>query len=268
MNKLKTSCKVLPKKKKIYKIPDPALAYPLSYTPSIKILSQANTGRSTVPTRDSQSHASSPHIAREDFRFFQSSPFPKDSIKIETLLKHSVKHFKRQKLELAKIKEFAEKWKKTRKKKIQDFNQLTRIENKAKSTSKSSRAKTAWESPEHRDRPSETLQLPSKQTNSTERRANIGLEFYNLKSPRNTTPKNLQKTKKVVKKNLIEVQSKKKITDFIKKKRKQRLKEEKKIRENEEENELKRLAQLIKVERAAKEILKKKKKKSRKNWKK
>lgn len=68
MNKLKTSCKELPKKKKIYKILDPALAYPLSYTPSIKILSQANTGRSTVPTRDSQSHASSPHIAREDFR--------------------------------------------------------------------------------------------------------------------------------------------------------------------------------------------------------
>ena len=258
MNKCKTSCKELLKKKKIYKVPDLALAYPLSYTPSIKILSQVNTGRSTVPTRETQSYASSPHTAREDFRSFQTSPFPKDGIKIDNLLRHSLKRFKSQKLELAKIKEFAEKWKKSRKKKIQDYNQLTRSENKLKPSSKPSRAKTAWESPDHKDRPSETPQALSKATMPIDRRANIGLEFYNLKSPRNTTPKNLQETKKVQKKNLVEAQNKKKIADFIKKKRKQRLKEEKKIKENEEELEIKRLAQLMKVERAAKKNLKKK----------
>ena len=259
MNKCKTSCKELLKKKKIYKVPDLALAYPLSYTPSIKILSQANTGRSTVPTRETQSYASSPHTAREDFRSFQTSPFPKDGIKIDNLLKHSLKRFKSQKLELAKIKEFAEKWKKSRKKKIQDYNQLTRSENKVKNSSKPSRAKTAWESPDHKDRPSETPQVSSKPGLSTDRRANIGLEFYNLKSPRNTTPKNLQETKKVQKKNQVEAHNKKQIADFIRKKRKQRLKEEKLIKENEEELEIKRLAQLMKVERAAKKNLKKKK---------
>jgi hypothetical protein len=262
MNKCKSSLKDLVKKKKIYKVPD----IPLSCTPSIKILNQATTGRSTAPTRDSQSYASSPHTARDDLRSFQASPFSKD-VKINTLLKESLKRFKSQKLELAKIKEFAEKWKKSRKKKLQDFNQVTRSENKVKSNSKTTRARTAWESP---DRPLETPQMISRQSGPLDRRANIGLEFYNLRSPRNTTPKNLQEARKSAKKKESQPFFKKdedvrpqglkrKIADFMKKKRKERIKNQKKVKEFEEENEIKRLAQLMKVERAAKLMVKKKK---------
>ena len=257
MHKPKNPFKSIQKKKRPSKVPILLYPEPFSSTPSLKILTQPSTGRSAAMTRDTHSHTSSPNTAREDFRSIQPSPSLRDSLKIDDLLKYSLKRFKSEKLELAKIKEFAELWKNKRKKKIQEYNLNTRIENKGKTSWKGLRPKTAWESPTAKDRSLQTPQVLSKHTATTsiERRANIGLEHYQLKSPRNTTPKNLQVAKKAPKDDNKE-KSKKKIADFIKKKRKERKKNLKKTKEQEEENEIKRLAELMKLERITKKLMK------------
>lgn len=261
MHKSKNPFKTIQKKKKLLKVPNLQYAEPYSSTPSLKILTQPSTGRSAAITRDTQSHTSSPNTAREDFRSIQPSPSLKDSLKIDNLLQYSLKRFKSEKLELAKIKEFAEIWKNKRKKKIQEYNLNTRIENKCKTSWKELRPKTAWESPTAKERSLQTPQVLTKHTATTsiERRANIGLEHYQLKSPRNTTPKNLQVAKKPRKEDKKE-ESKKKIAEFIKKKRKERQKKLKKTKEQEEENEIKRLAELMKLERITKQLMKPQKK--------
>lgn len=261
MPKSKILLKDPQKKKKSHKVPILHSIEAFSSTPSLKILTQPSTGRSAALTRDTQSQASSPNTIREELRSGQLSPSSRDSLKIENLLKYSLKRFKNEKLELAKIKEFTELWKNKRKKKIQDYNLNTRIENKCKSFFKGLRPKTAWESPTAKERTLQTPQVLSKHTatSSLERRANIGLEYYQLKSPRNTTPKNLQIAKKSIKPEKP-VESKKKITEFIKKKRKERLKKLKKSKELEEENEIKRLAELMKLERKTKQLMKPQKK--------
>ncbi|OMJ90688.1 hypothetical protein SteCoe_6860 [Stentor coeruleus] len=230
-----------------------------SLTPTLTFLNQPLSLRSGTITRETQSYASSPQNKPSDFKLIYTSPTPKEQKDIDDLMKKTLKKFKNQKLELEKIKETARTWKESRKKKLEEYNVQTRNENKFKFKREAFRPKTAWGSPEIKDviYDRKKVCLRHSGCSSTERRAAIGLEFYNLKSPRNSTPRILQGNP-IQKPKPVEV--KKGLEDFIKKKRKERKKLALLEKEKEEEFEFKRLSQLIKIERIAKKALKKGKK--------
>lgn len=254
----------LPKKSKAsFKASTPQISLKIntnSLTPTLKFLNQPLTLRSGAITRETQSYASSPHHRAEELKSFRPSPSPKERLEIDDLLKKSLRKFKSQKHELEKIKETARSWKESRKRKMEEYNVQTRNENKLKFKYEAFRPKTAWGSPEIKDSIPDHRHTRQRHSgcSSTERRAGIGLEFYNLKSPRNCTPKILQETPSTKPK---PVEEKKDLEEFIKKKRKERQKIIKLEKDKQEEFEFKRMSQLIQIDRIAKKALKKKSKK-------
>lgn len=211
---------------------------------------------SGIINRKTQSYASSPHYLSDFLKSSQSSPLLKESPEVEKLVKSSLKRFKSEKAELERIKEIALSFKSTRQKKLKSYNLQTRLGNKMRVKIK--RPNTVWVSPESKEFWNEAKKnKPRHPLSSVERRANIGLEHFNLKSPRNHTPKDVKDEKKI---NNVEGNRKKGIEDFIKKKKKERIEEERKKKIMQHENELKRMKMLEKVEKKAKCALRKKKK--------
>ena len=241
-----------------------------SRTPTLKVINHPINIQSGFNSRETQSYVNSPQHRVEEVKSIRQSPTYKEKLEIQGLLKDSLKKFIFEKQELEKIKEIANTWKESRKKKLQEYNAQTRNENKLKFKCEAFRPRSAWGSPEIKEPSRDSKHVCSKYSacTSVERRANIGLEYYNLKSPRNSTPKilvenissnakpnceeNVEKPKKQ--------EEKKEIIEFIQKKRKERKKTQKKLKEKEEEEEFKRISQLVKVDRVAKKILKKVKK--------
>lgn len=263
MNKLTNLGQPLPRKpKQITKTSQISLKINLnSRTPTLKIISNPINLQSFPILRETQSYASSPQHLIEEFKSIRPSPTPKEKCEIEALVKGSLKKFKSEKQELEKIKEIAKNWKETRKKKLEEYNVQTRIENKCKFKCETFRPRSAWGSPELKEPFYEEKHVCVRNSGLTleKRRANIGLEYYNLKSPRNSTPKILQEKKEKCEKSK-KFEEKKELEEFIMKKRKERKKVERVNKEKEEEEEFKRISQLVKVDRAAKKVLKKFKK--------
>lgn len=258
---------------------------------------------SGVLNRKAKSYASSPHLITDYFRSHHSSPILKESPKIHKLVKNSLKKFKDEKVELEKIKEHALSWKQSRKKKLQKYNIKTRLENKAKVKSArfdfESKTNDGIDGVETADWPSSWNNGPAfisynpvfalnkvsenfntnegkikKKSKSADRRANIGLEFFHLKTPKVLSPKNERVRKKSREKNEIKIKneykakenkklskdtSKKDIIGFMERKRKERIVKNKQEKISQHENEVKRLKQLMKLEKEAKKVLKKKK---------
>lgn len=261
MNKLAAFGQSLPKKpKNLIKSSTQQLKLN-SQTPTLKLINHPVNIQLGFNLRETQSYASSPHNRLEGPKSFRPSPSPKEKAELEKILKKSLNKFKLQKQELEKIKENATLWKEKRKKKLDEYNLQTRTENKIKFKSEVFRPRSAWGSPEIKEHLSEHKHICQRNSavTSIERRANIGLEFYNLKSPRNGTPRTLKDNIKFEGKRKP-YEDKKKIEDFIKKKRKERKKLVKVQKEKEEELEFKRVSQLIHVEQVAKKLLKKRKK--------
>ena len=234
----------------------------ISQTPTIKLIKNQMYLQSGTNTRETQSYANSPKHRIEEGKILKTVSTAKETIEIEKILKISLQKFKHQKQELEKVKENAKFWKEERKKRLEEYNSQTRNENKNKFKYEPFRPRTAWGSPEIKELIHDNKHVCAKNSafSSVERRANIGLEFYNLKSPRNNTPKALQENKPgaIIKVNTNEV--KKDIEEFIKKKKKELKKKAKIEKEKEEELEMKRVTQLIKIDRHAKKVIKKKKK--------
>ena len=235
-----------------------------SLTPSLKILNQnpLPTSRPTYP--DSQSCAVSPLNIKNPIRSQQTSPLHRLTPKINQLVKSSLKKFKSAKKELEKIREAAEQWKSTRKQQIENYNLQTRQENK-KCKHKAFRPRTAWGSPETKEVLIDSERICKKRghCSSMERRANIGLEYYNLKNSRNSTPKglmNLRNTENNVesdRKRQVSEENRKDLEKYIRKKIKERNLKEKIQKKQVEEFEQKRVKQLAGIEKTAKKMLRK-----------
>ena len=237
----------------------PRVKFQSNATPQIKLeFSKAATGR--AQSRGGASHLSSPLNQMPQARSCQVSPLNQvksSTPKIESLVKNSLKIFKNKKKELEKIIEFAEKFQEHHREKLKNYNVQTRLDNK-KFKLKTFRPKTAWASPEFKNVYIENEKSSKRKTgfSSAERRANIGLEFYNLKSFRNTTPRTLYSPIKVKIEKNQEI-NKDSLDKFMKKKKKERkrLEKEKKFLEN--QAEIKRISQLVHLEKKVKKALKK-----------
>lgn len=209
-----------------------------------------------IINRKTQSYASSPNYLSDLFKSYQSSPILKDSPRVEKLVKNTLKRFESEKADLEKIKEVALSFKESRQKKLKSYNLQTRIGNKVKSKVK--RPDNVWLSPEPK-----IFSLDSQKPKyrhpitSAERRANIGLEYFHLKSPRNLSPKD---AKEVKIQKCVGEGKKKGIEEYIKKKKKERVEKEKEIKRVTQENESKRVKLLVKIEKKAKNALKRNKK--------
>lgn len=256
-----------------------------------------------VLTQKAKSYASSPHSITNYFQSHHSSPMLKDSPQVQRLLQTSLKKFKDEKVELEKIKELTLTIKQSRKKKLDKHNLKTRLENKAKlkpskfhleiksndgidevettnwpntcnKGHESNRFNNGLAQNKLSDNTNTHEEKINKKSKSVNRRANIGLEFFHLKTGKLSSPKNEKNKEKNKEKNpaLIKIENKVKISKklskdlnkkdllgFIKKKRKERIFKTKQEKAFQHENELKRLKQLMKLEKEAKKVLKRKK---------
>ena len=222
----------------------PRVKFQSNTAPQIKLeFSKAATGR--AQSRGGASQLSSPLNQMPQARSCQVSPLNRvksSTLKMKSLVKKSLKIFKNKKKELEKIIEFAEKFKVYHKEKLKNHNVQTRLDNK-KFKLKTFRPKTAWASPEFKNVYIENKKSSKRKTgfSSTERRANIGLEFYNLKSFRNTTPRTLYSPVKVKLEINPEI-NKIGLEKFMKKKKKERKRLEKEKRFFENQAEVKRIS--------------------------
>lgn len=234
-----------------------------SLTPSLKILNKNPFPLSTPIYPESKSSAASPLNIKMPTQSQPTSPLSRLTPKINQLVKSSLKKFKSAKQELEKIKEAAELWKASRKHKIENYNIQTRQENK-KFKTKAFRPKTAWGSPETKEVFIDSDRICKKrgQHTSLERRANIGLEFYNLRGSRNNTPKVLSSKNAGLKESNKEKrqqseENRKDLEKYMKKKKKERSYKEKVEKEQIEEFEYKRMKQLVSIDKTAKKMLRK-----------
>ena len=233
-----------------------------SATPKIKLTS-SRPPTSRAQSRVGVSPSSSPVHQMTLARSCQASPLnhvQSSSPKIEQLVKKSLKKFKSEKKELAKIKKFSEKFKESHKEKLKTYNVQTRLDNQ-KFKLKSRRPQTACGSPEFKDVYIVNEKTSKRKTgfSSFERRANIGLEFYNLKSSRNSTPRVLNSPVKVkIERKSDKPEKKKKdLDEFMKKKRKERKRLEKEKKVLEDQAEIKRISELVFLEKKVKNALRK-----------